>query len=102
MYTPQAPVPGRGWRRAVYDGSGHLLNPGPSAVEQRRHELERRLRVTEPVIKFLSVRTDEEQKRLDFLTTQRNDLHDAKNSLLVAIRGREFRLTAPPADVVKA
>ena len=29
------------------------------------HELERRLRVTEPVIKFLTVRTDEEQKRLD-------------------------------------
>ncbi|HXY78481.1 MAG TPA: 30S ribosomal protein S6 [Candidatus Acidoferrales bacterium] len=28
------------------------------------HELERRLRVTEPVIKFLTVRTDEEQKRL--------------------------------------
>jgi len=29
------------------------------------HELERRLRVTEPVIKFLTVRTDEETKRLD-------------------------------------
>ena len=29
------------------------------------HELERRLRVTEPVIKFLTVRADEEQKRLD-------------------------------------
>ena len=29
------------------------------------HELERRLRVTEPVIKFISVRIDEEQKRLD-------------------------------------
>ena len=29
------------------------------------HELERRLRVTEPVIKFLTVRTDEESKRLD-------------------------------------
>ena len=29
------------------------------------HELERRLRVTEPVIKFQSVRIDEEQKRLD-------------------------------------
>src|SRR5215469_9937997 len=28
------------------------------------HELERRLRVTEPVIKFITVRTDEEQKRL--------------------------------------
>jgi small subunit ribosomal protein S6 len=29
------------------------------------HELERRLRVTEPVIKFISVRTDEEQQRLE-------------------------------------
>jgi small subunit ribosomal protein S6 len=29
------------------------------------HELERRLRVAEPVIKFLTVRVDEEQKRLD-------------------------------------
>ena len=36
------------------EGSGGLI-----------HELERRLRVTEPVIKFLTVRTDEEQKRLD-------------------------------------
>jgi small subunit ribosomal protein S6 len=29
------------------------------------HEVERRLRVTEPVIKFNTVRTDEELKRLD-------------------------------------
>src|ERR1700757_4832648 len=29
------------------------------------HELERRLRVTEPVIKFLTVRVDQEQKRLE-------------------------------------
>src|SRR5207249_1095059 len=29
------------------------------------HELERRLRVTEPVIKFLTVRTDEEEKRME-------------------------------------
>lgn len=36
------------------EGSGELI-----------HELERRLRVTEPVIKFLTVRVDEEQKRLD-------------------------------------
>src|SRR5438132_3197535 len=36
------------------EGSGGLV-----------HELERRLRVTEQVIKFLSVRIDEEQKRLD-------------------------------------
>ncbi len=31
---------------------------------QAIHELERRMRVTEPVIKFLTVRVDEEQKRL--------------------------------------
>src|SRR6201987_3618839 len=36
------------------EGSGGLI-----------HELERRLRVTEPVLKFISVRIDEEQKRLD-------------------------------------
>jgi len=36
------------------EGSGGLV-----------HELERRLRVSEPVIKFITVRIDEEQKRLD-------------------------------------
>jgi small subunit ribosomal protein S6 len=36
------------------EGSGGLV-----------HELERRLRVSEPVIKFLTVRVDEERKRLD-------------------------------------
>lgn len=44
MYRPRVPAPRRGWRRAVYQGSGHLLNPGPSATEQRRRELEERLR----------------------------------------------------------
>jgi small subunit ribosomal protein S6 len=38
----------------TFEGGGGLV-----------HELERRLRVTEPVIKFLSVRIDDEQKRLD-------------------------------------
>ena len=38
------------------------------------HEVERRLRVTEQVIKFLSVRTDEELKRLDKV----KKLRDAK------------------------
>ena len=38
----------------IVEGSGGLV-----------HELERRLRVTEQVIKFLTVRVDEEQKRLD-------------------------------------
>jgi small subunit ribosomal protein S6 len=38
----------------ILEGTGALI-----------HELERRLRVTEPVIKFITVRTDEELKRLD-------------------------------------
>src|SRR5437879_5089464 len=41
------------------------------------HELERRLRVTEPVIKFLTVRVDEEQKRLDKI----KKLRDAKKKV---------------------
>jgi len=38
----------------IVEGSGAIV-----------HELERRLRVTEPVIKFITVRTDEELKRLE-------------------------------------
>jgi small subunit ribosomal protein S6 len=38
----------------IVEGGGGLM-----------HELERRLRVSEAVIKFLTVRVDEEQKRLD-------------------------------------
>jgi len=41
------------------------------------HEVERRLRVTEPVIKFLTVRTDEEMKRLDKI----KKLRDAKKKV---------------------
>ena len=41
------------------------------------HELERRLRVTEPVIKFLTVRVDEEQKRLDKI----KQLRDSKKKI---------------------
>jgi small subunit ribosomal protein S6 len=50
----------------TFEGSGGLV-----------HELERRLRVTEPVIKFLSVRIDEEQKRLDKIKA----LKDAKKKV---------------------
>jgi small subunit ribosomal protein S6 len=39
------------------------------------HELERRLRVTEPVIKFLTVRIDEEQKRLDKIKKIKESRH---------------------------
>lgn len=44
------------------------------------HEVERRLRVTEQVIKFLSVRTDEEVKRLDKI----KKLRDAKKKVSAA------------------
>ena|SRR5437868_3260106 len=49
------------------------------------HELERRLRVAEPVIKFITVRIDEEQKRLDKIK-----------------KIREARRKAPPAPAEPA
>ena len=49
--------------RRFHDGIFVLLTiEGDGAMI---HELERRLRVTDPVIKFITVRVDEEQKRLD-------------------------------------
>ena len=51
------------------EGSGGLI-----------HELERRLRVTEPVIKFLSVRIDEEQKRLAKIKA----IRDARKKVVAA------------------
>src|SRR3979490_3561596 len=51
------------------------------------HEVERRLRVTEPVIKFLTVRTDEELKRIDKITK----LRDSKKKASAAPAA-----TAPP------
>ena len=53
------------------------------------HEVERRLRVTEQVIKFLSVRTDEELKRLDKV----KKLRDAKKKVSAT------PAAAPPAPV---
>jgi small subunit ribosomal protein S6 len=44
------------------------------------HEVERRLRVTEQVIKFITVRTDEELKRLDKI----KKLRDAKKKVSAA------------------
>jgi small subunit ribosomal protein S6 len=57
------------------EGSGGLI-----------HELERRLRVSEPVIKFLTVRIDEEQKRLDKIKA----IRDARRKTSSA--------AAPPAE----
>lgn len=48
--------------RKFQDGIYMLMTlEGPGGMV---HEIERRLRVTEPVIKFITVRIDEEQKRL--------------------------------------
>lgn len=56
------------------EGSGGLV-----------HELERRLRVTEPVIKFLSVRIDEEQKRLNKIKKIREERKKAAAPVTPAV-----------------
>jgi small subunit ribosomal protein S6 len=58
-----------------------LLLEGTGAMV---HELERRLRVTEPVIKFLTVRTDEELKRLDKIKKLRESKKKASAAPAVA------------------
>jgi small subunit ribosomal protein S6 len=72
--------------RKFADGNYVLLTieaSGPVVLE-----LERRLRVTEPVIKFITVRMDEEEKRL---------------AKVKALRGARRKLSAePPAAVEPA
>src|ERR1700683_2522711 len=57
------------------------------------HEVERRLRVTEPVIKFLTVRTDEELKRIDKIKKLRGSQKKASEQPVAA---------AAPAPVTPA
>lgn len=57
------------------------------------HELERRLRVTEPVIKFLTVRVDEEQKRLAKIKA----LRDAKKKVSAQPAASTEESAAAPA-----
>jgi small subunit ribosomal protein S6 len=60
-----------GKRRLAYDvkkfQDGQYVLFTLAADGKAIHELERRLRVTEPVLKFITVRTDEEQQRLEKL-----------------------------------
>ena len=58
-------------------------------------EIERRLRVSEPVIKFLTVRMDEEEKRLAKIKAHR-DTH-VKRSAVPAQPAHPFPSSAPPA-----
>jgi small subunit ribosomal protein S6 len=64
--------------RKFNDGSYVLLTiaaSGPVVLE-----LERRLRVTEPVIKFITVRMDEEQKRLAKVKAKRGVRKSAESA----------------------
>jgi small subunit ribosomal protein S6 len=58
-----------GKRRLAYDvkkfSDGQYVLFVLKADGKAIHELERRMRVSEPVIKFITVRTDEEKQRLD-------------------------------------
>ncbi len=44
MRGPHVWIPDHGWRRAIYRGTAHAYNPGPSRQERQREELRRRLR----------------------------------------------------------
>jgi len=80
--------------RKFHEGVYILLTvEGGGAV---MHELERRLRVTEPVIKFLTVRIDEEQKRLDKIKS----LRDARKKVSAqpAAAAPEEAAAAAPAE----
>jgi small subunit ribosomal protein S6 len=58
------------------------------------HEVERRLRVTEQVIKFITVRTDEELKRLDKV----KKLRDARKKTSTAAPAPVTPATSAPAE----
>src|SRR3974390_248630 len=88
-----------GKRRLAYtvrrfnDGQYILLTiEGPGTVI---HEVERRLRVTEPVIKFITVRIDEEQKRLEKIKKIREARKKAAPATPAPAEGAE----AAPATV---
>ena len=67
------------------------------------HELERRLRVTEQVIKFLTVRVDEEHKRLEKIKVLRDSRKKASvQPAVVAAEEAPAAAEAPIADAPAA
>jgi len=64
-------------------------------------ELERRLRVTEPVIKFITVRVDEEEKRLAKVKALRGTRRKATDSTPAAAPAADAA-PAEPAEPVQA
>ena len=65
------------------------------------HELERRLRVSEPVIKFITVRMDEEEKRLAKVKAKRGTRRSAEQQPAAAPAPVEAA-PAPPAEPAQA
>jgi small subunit ribosomal protein S6 len=78
--------------RRFHDGIYVLMvvEGGGAAI----HELERRLRVTEPVIKFLTVRVDEEHKRLAKIKA----LRDARKKVSAQPPAPAEETAAPAAE----
>jgi small subunit ribosomal protein S6 len=68
------------------------------------HELERRLRVTEQVIKFLTVRVDEEHKRLEKIKALRDSRKkaSAQPAVVAAEEAPAATAEAPVADAPAA
>jgi small subunit ribosomal protein S6 len=88
--------------RRFHDGVYILMTvEGNGAVI---HELERRLRVTEPVIKFITVRIDEEQKRLDKVKALRDARKkvSAQPAAAAPVAPAEAPAAAPAAEVAPA
>ncbi|MFP5249832.1 MAG: 30S ribosomal protein S6 [Acidobacteriota bacterium] len=65
-------------------------------------ELERRLRVTEPVIKFITVRTDEEEKRLAKVKAKRGVRRSAEQAAAPAAAPAATPAAAAPTETAQA
>lgn len=90
-----------GKRRLAYpvrkfrDGNYILLNvEGPGSVIK---EIERRMRVTEQVIKFISVRTDEELQRLDKVKKIRDSRQKGRGTQALAAQQAAAAAAENPA-----
>jgi small subunit ribosomal protein S6 len=65
-------------------------------------EVERRLRVTEPVIKFITVRVDEEQKRLGKIKAIRDSRRRGQGTHAQAAAAEAAQTAEPPAEQAPA
>ncbi len=86
--------------RRFNDGNYVLLTveaSGPVVLE-----LERRLRVTEPVIKFITVRMDEEEKRLAKVKAKRGVRRSAEQAAEAASAPPPAPAPAAPAEAAQA